>query len=82
MAVMKNKDEYTKYEKTRIISARALQIAQGSPVLIRIPKSITDPTEIAKLEWDAGVIPIDIKSDEEAPKTTEEDNQPNEEKRK
>ncbi len=53
--------EYTRYEKARIISARALQIAQGSPVLVKLPKGMTDPKEIAKLEWNAGVIPIDIK---------------------
>ncbi|UCC92112.1 MAG: DNA-directed RNA polymerase subunit K [Candidatus Aenigmatarchaeota archaeon] len=53
--------EYTRYEKARIISARALQIAQGAPVLIKLPKEMTDPQEIAKIEWGAGVIPIDIK---------------------
>jgi DNA-directed RNA polymerase subunit K len=52
---------YTRYEKARIISARALQIAQGAPVLIKIPKDEVDPKEIAKMEWTAGVIPIDIK---------------------
>ncbi len=53
--------EYTRYEKARIISTRALQIAQGAPILIKIPKGLTDPKEIAKIEWNAGVIPIDIK---------------------
>ena len=53
--------EYTRYEKARIISARALQIAQGSPVLIKLPKGVVDPKEIALLEWEAGVIPIDVK---------------------
>lgn len=53
--------EYTRYEKARIISARALQIAQGAPVLIKLPKQVSDPQEIAKTEWEAGVIPIDIK---------------------
>lgn len=57
---MKEKNKYTRYEKTRIVSSRALQIAQGSPVLISTPKHVIDPTEIAKMEWDAGVIPIDI----------------------
>ena len=47
--------------KTRIISARALQIAQGSPVLVDVPRGEFKPIEIAKLEWDAGLIPIDIK---------------------
>ena len=55
------KREYTRYEKARIISARALQIAQGAPVLIKLSKDVTDPQEIAKVEWGAGVIPIDIK---------------------
>lgn len=52
---------YTKFEKTRILSARALQIAQGSPIFVKIPKNVIKPVEIAKLEWEAGVIPIDIK---------------------
>ena len=61
---MKEKSKYTRYEKTRIVSSRALQIAQGSPILIKLPKTTIDPTEIAKLEWEAGVIPIDIKRQE------------------
>jgi DNA-directed RNA polymerase subunit K len=64
--VMRDKNNYTRYEKTRIIAARALQIAQGSPILVKLPRSITEPVEIAKLEWEAGVIPIDIKDEEEA----------------
>jgi DNA-directed RNA polymerase subunit K len=58
---MREKEAYSRYERTRILSARALQIAQGSPVLVDVPKSVIDPLDIAKLEWDAGVIPIDIK---------------------
>jgi DNA-directed RNA polymerase subunit K len=56
--------EYTRYEKARIVSARALQIAHGSPVLVSVPKSVTEPKEIALLEWDKGIIPIDIKKKE------------------
>ena len=69
---MDNKNKYTRYEKTRIISSRALQIAQGSPVLISTSKSVIDPTEIAKLEWEAGVIPIDIRKKEETAKASTE----------
>ena len=65
---MKEKSKYTRYEKTRIVSSRALQIAQGSPVLVKISKGVIDPTEIAKLEWEAGVIPIDIKTPEKSAK--------------
>jgi len=60
---MKEPQKYSRYEKTRIISARTLQIAQGSPVLVEIPKGVIKPIEIAKLEWEAGVIPIDIKKE-------------------
>ncbi len=54
------KREYTRYEKTRIISARALQISQGAQAMVKVPKE-TSPIEIAKLEWEKGLIPIDIK---------------------
>jgi len=58
---MSNDKYKTRYEKTRIISARALQIAQGSPVLVKVPRGVTKPIDIARLEFEAGVIPIDIK---------------------
>ncbi len=61
---MKDPESYTRYEKTRIISARALQIAQGSPILVDVPKGMTQPLEIAKMEWEAGMIPIDVKRKE------------------
>ena len=56
--------KYTRYEKTRILAARSLQISQGAPVLIKIPKGVTDPLRIAELEWEKGAIPIDIKKHE------------------
>jgi len=59
---MKSKESYTIYEKTRIISARALQISQGAPVLVQVLKGPFNPIEIATLEWEAEVIPIDITS--------------------
>lgn len=69
---MKEKTAYTRYEKTRIISARALQIAQGSPVLTKVPRGMIDPIEIAKMEWDAEIIPIDIKIRGDEPVVIEE----------
>ena len=50
---------YTKYEKARIISARALQISMGAPPLIKI-ENYTDPIDIAKIEFENNVIPIDV----------------------
>ena len=58
---MPNGKYRSRYEKTRILSARALQISQGSPVLVKVPKGMTKPLDIARLEWDANLIPIDIK---------------------
>ena len=51
----------SKYEMVRIISARALQLAQGAPPLIKVQKSVVSPMEVAKLEWDAGIIPIEAR---------------------
>lgn len=51
--------ELTRFEKTRILAARALQIAAGAPVLIKT--DLTDPKEIAKAELAANVLPITIK---------------------
>ena len=53
------KGEYTRFEKARIIGARALQIARGAPVMIKT--RLKDPIEIAELEFEKSVIPIDIK---------------------
>ncbi|MBL7160396.1 MAG: DNA-directed RNA polymerase subunit K [Candidatus Aenigmarchaeota archaeon] len=58
------KDSYSKFEKVRIVSARALQISQGSPLMIDLgPEEADgfDPTNIALKEWEAELIPIDIK---------------------
>jgi DNA-directed RNA polymerase subunit K len=51
--------KYTRYERARIVGARALQIFMGAPVLIEA-KSI-DPLEIALEEMKQGVIPITVK---------------------
>ena len=69
---MKEPEKYTRYEKTRIVSARTLQIAQGSPVLVEVPKGMVKPVDIAKLEWEAGLIPIDIKRKDKEPKEEEQ----------
>ena len=54
---------YTRFEKARIIGARALQISLGAPVLLDIPEGMIDPIDIAKMEFDSKVIPIDVKRD-------------------
>jgi DNA-directed RNA polymerase subunit K len=50
--------DYTRFEKARIIGARALQLAYGAPPLVKVPEKITDPLSLAELEFSEGVIPI------------------------
>ena len=52
---------YTRFEKARIIGARALQIAMGAPLLIKKPKNINNPVELALLELEKEVIPMTVK---------------------
>lgn len=56
---MEEKNKYTRYERARIIGARALQIAMGAPVLVK--SKLGDPIEIASLEFEKAVIPITVK---------------------
>ena len=53
--------EYTRFERARILGARALQLSLGAPILTDIPLTIIDPVEIAELEFAAGVIPITVR---------------------
>ena len=56
------REKYTKYEKARILGARALQIAMGAPVLIETEE--LDPTEIAIEEFEKGVVPITVRRED------------------
>ena len=53
--------KFTRFEKARIIGARALQISMGAPSLMKIPKGVIEPIEIAMLEFEEGAIPITVK---------------------
>ncbi|MDD2626481.1 MAG: DNA-directed RNA polymerase subunit K [Candidatus Methanomethylophilus sp.] len=52
--------KYTRFEKARIIGARALQIAYGAPVLVDYPDDMLDPIDIAMLEYKQDAIPITV----------------------
>lgn len=47
--------ELTRFEKARIIGARALQLAYGAPALV---KSKGTPMETAEIELEREVLPI------------------------
>ena len=58
--------EFTKYERARMIGSRALQISMGAPLLIELSQKELEelkfnPIEVAKLEFEKGVIPLTIK---------------------
>ncbi len=54
----------TRFERARIIGARALQISMGAPPLIDVyklpPEEREDPVRIATRELEAGVLPITV----------------------
>jgi DNA-directed RNA polymerase subunit K/omega len=57
--------KFTKYEKARMIGSRALQISMGAPFEVKLTKKQLEeiaynPVEIAKKEFEAGVIPITV----------------------
>lgn len=52
---------FTRFERSRIIGARGLQIALGAPILVEIPKDMVDPIEIARLEFEEEKVPITVK---------------------
>lgn len=56
-------EKYNKFERARIISARALQISMDAPILIKRAKDEFNVINIANEELRQGVLPITIKRD-------------------
>jgi len=61
-----NIENFSKYERARILGARALQIAMNAPVLIKINKEDLekikfDALKIAEVELNSNILPISIK---------------------
>jgi len=55
---------YSRFERARIIGARALQVTMGAPILINVSKEEIDPIRIATVEFEKGVIPITVMRDD------------------
>ncbi len=55
---------YTRFERARIIGARALQIRMGAPTLIDIGKDMIDPVDIAMIEFQKDIIPLSVRGDD------------------
>ena len=64
--MIKQQQEFTKYETARILGARALQISMDAPLLLNLDKAELeglrfDPLKIADAEFKAGVLPITVR---------------------
>ncbi len=51
----------TRFERARIIGARALQLALGAPPFIPVPPDVKDPISLAIAELDSKALPISIR---------------------
>jgi DNA-directed RNA polymerase I, II, and III subunit RPABC2 len=51
----------TRFERARIVGARALQIAMGAPIIIEVPEARAGRIDIALLELDTGILPLTIR---------------------
>lgn len=63
--MLKMKEQFSKYERARILGARAMQLAMDAPLLLKIDEKLLsnlnfDPLRIAETELDSGVLPITV----------------------
>ncbi|MDR2830435.1 MAG: DNA-directed RNA polymerase subunit K [Methanobrevibacter sp.] len=56
-------DKLTRFEKARILGARSIQISMGAKPKVKIGSS-KDPIDIAMLELEKGVLPVDVKKNQ------------------
>ena len=57
--------KFTKFEKARIIGTRAMQIADGAPLLLKLSDDDLkrlryDPIAIAQQEFESGLVQLDV----------------------
>ncbi|MBI4360239.1 DNA-directed RNA polymerase subunit K [Candidatus Micrarchaeota archaeon] len=57
-------EELTKYEKARIMGARALQLSMDAPPLMDVPVGIIDAVRLARAEFEKKLIPLQVLRDE------------------
>ncbi len=51
----------TRFEKARIVGARALQIAMGAPILVQPSEKLSNPIDIALKELETGILPMTVR---------------------
>ncbi|MAG60413.1 DNA-directed RNA polymerase subunit K [archaeon] len=61
-----NADDFSKYEKARMVGSRALQLSMGAPFLLKMDQKALavlqyNPVRIALHEFQEGVLPITVR---------------------
>ncbi|HUS78241.1 MAG TPA: DNA-directed RNA polymerase subunit K [Patescibacteria group bacterium] len=51
----------TRFERARIIGARALQLSMGAPILVELPDAVSDPIDIALTELNENALPMTLR---------------------
>jgi DNA-directed RNA polymerase I, II, and III subunit RPABC2 len=51
----------TRFERARIVGARALQVSLGAPVLVEVALGVIDPIDISITELKEGALPMTIR---------------------
>ncbi len=51
----------TRFERARIVGARALQVSLGAPILVQLLVGVNDPIDIAIEELKEGVLPMTVR---------------------
>ena len=51
----------TRFEKARIVGARALQISMGAPMVMALEEGCLSPIDIALNELEGGLLPMTIR---------------------
>ena len=61
---MVSEEDLTRFEKARLLGARAIQISMGAKPKVELGDSL-DPIDIAYKELKEGVLPLDVIEDDE-----------------
>ncbi|MBN1159954.1 MAG: DNA-directed RNA polymerase subunit K [Candidatus Diapherotrites archaeon] len=51
---------FTKFERARLLGARALQLSLGAPPLVKVPATVIDPYTVALKELEEKKLPLVI----------------------
>ncbi len=59
--IMIGPNKLTRFEKARIVGARALQLSLGAPPLVVVPQDVNDTIRLAEYEIESKALPISIR---------------------